>query len=70
MNNSQVSPHHIWFASLYVFFCFYTYYKACATSPGEITKSNVKKYNSEYKNYFDGILYTDENKCSTCNLIK
>ncbi len=51
-------------------FCYWTYYKACKTDPGEITNGNSKAYNEKYKKDLDNILYFNDNKCSTCKFLR
>lgn len=42
MPNHYVSPPHVIFAITMALLCFWVYYQACATGPGEITKHNNK----------------------------
>lgn len=42
MPNASIGDWHIVAANLLAFICYWVYYKACAVSPGEITKENHK----------------------------
>lgn len=48
MPNQSIGDLHIVFANLLAFVCFWVYYKACAVSPGEVTKDNQKEYVSRF----------------------
>ena len=54
MPNRYVSLAEVVFATTLALVCFWVYYKACATGPGEITKSNAKEYIEKWKKYYDG----------------
>ena len=54
MPNNKIPGIHVAIANFLAFICFWVYYKACATSPGEITKQNVQSYIEKYKEYYDG----------------
>ena len=57
MPNKNVSMPWVVVACGLALIYFWVYYKACATSPGEITKENYKSYIAKYKQYYDGELY-------------
>lgn len=42
MPNDLISDVHVILANFMAMVCFWIYYKACATSPGEITRQNVQ----------------------------
>ena len=42
MPNKEVSDADVVIANVLALFCFWIYYKSCKTSPGEITKENVR----------------------------
>jgi hypothetical protein len=54
MPNKYVSMVEVSIATSLALICFWVYYKACATSPGKITKDNYKDYVEKYKEYYDG----------------
>ncbi|EGR30266.1 hypothetical protein IMG5_136470 [Ichthyophthirius multifiliis] len=68
--NSQVSNLHKYIGTILALVCFYIYYLACKTSPGQITKQNDKEYINKYYSYYDDIMFKKQNKCSTCEIIK
>lgn len=70
MPNSQVSETEVIIANILAMICFWTYYKACATEPGEVTTHNVNQLVKKYDKYYDGLLYKRNNKCKTCTTIK
>ena len=44
MPNQYIGDAHIIFANFFALICFWIYYKACAVSPGEVTKESQKDY--------------------------
>lgn len=54
MPNEFVSGPHLILANLLAMVCFYVYYMACKTEPGEVTKANAAGYIKKYKEYYDG----------------
>lgn len=45
----------------------YSYYLACAVSPGIINSDTVQCFNHQA---YDGLLYIDGTTCSSCNVLK
>ena len=66
MPNNSVSGPQVAFANILALVCFWVYYKACATEPGKVTQENVRDYVEKYKEYYDGEIYKEKNKCKTC----
>lgn len=61
MPNNRVGDWEVILANIMALICFWVYYKACATGPGEVTKDNVKDLVSKYEKYYDGIIYKKNN---------
>ena len=57
MPNKYVSLLEVTIATSLAIVCFWVYYKACATSPGKVTKANHKEYVEKYQPYYDGEVY-------------
>ncbi len=70
MPNNKISEIHIIIANLLAMICYWVYYKACVTSPGEITTKNVKEYIDRHNTYYDGYFYKKDNPCKTCKFNK
>lgn len=66
--NSLVNYYHYYTGLACGALCAFVYIKACTTSPGAVTKENNKEYLEKYK--FDGIMFANNNKCSTCRFNK
>lgn len=60
-----------WFTGfLTAFICFFSFYLACKVSPGSIENNNIEAYLKKYKDRYDGIMFMENIKCSTCKLKK
>jgi hypothetical protein len=70
MPNSRVSDYEVIIANFLALVCYWTYYKACATEPGEVKASNVQEYVQRYEKYYDGLMYKKKNECKTCKVVK
>ena len=66
--NQYVGSIHKWIGTAVAIFAFWSYVKTCTVKPGIIDKSNVNQIIKKYP--YDGILFQQENKCSTCKLKK
>lgn len=58
---------HIYGGYIGVIICQYTFYMACSTGPGTITKDNVNCYAHQP---YDGLLFTSGLYCTTCKVEK
>jgi len=68
--NPYIGEASIVFASMWAFWCFTTYYYACVTEPGIITKDTAKAFGKRYERFFDGNLYERKNNCKSCDFDK
>ena len=48
MPNEVIGSEHVVLANVLAGICFWTYYKACNVSPGELNKINEKKFVKKY----------------------
>lgn len=61
--------HSKWEAYIGVSACLVTWVLANCKGPGKVTKDNVVQYLEIY-NYYDGLMFTEKNMCSTCAIPK
>ncbi len=70
MLNDYTSLSHAIFFQGFGLAAFWSYYKACFVLPGKITKENVAEQIEKHKGYYDGLIYSKDNLCKTCCLVK
>ena len=66
--NDYLGEYHWVTGTIFAFFCYFSFYMACKTSPGSVENRNLDQYLKKYK--FDGIMFMDNNKCTTCKIKK
>ncbi len=59
---------HMYTGSAVAFLAFWSYYKACVTNPGSLSKGNINAYMDLYPP--DGVMYAKKKRCKTCKLSK
>lgn len=62
-----VKEYHAYIGVLGIIICHLTFFTACSASPGALSKENSAMFCHQS---FDHLLYTDNNICSTCQIIK
>lgn len=70
MPNDKITMPYVVIAYVLAGICFWTYYKACKVSPGEVTEKSHKEYVEKWKDFYDGLMYRKDNKCKTCTVVK
>lgn len=66
--NPYVSSYHKITGTMVVLACYFSYYKACVTDPGYVSKDIDKKRLSWYTELFayDEVMYSADSQCRTC----
>lgn len=64
-----LATYHKYTGSIVMFFCYYSFYKACTVDPGVIkTGKEAKALCKRY--IFDGVMFLENNECATCKFVK
>lgn len=56
-------------ASILMFACYYSFYKACTVNPGILVDKNAAKV-ARRRYPYDGVMFKKENSCTTCKFEK
>jgi palmitoyltransferase ZDHHC4 len=63
-----VSEYHKTVGTILMLFCYYSFFIACSSDPGIISKSTHKRALKRYD--FDNVMYMKQNECKTCKFQK
>lgn len=70
--NAYLSNTHKYVGTTIMFMCYYSYYLACTTDPGRLTKdTDKKKIKAAQKRYkYDDVMFLKKSQCRTCQFDK
>ena len=70
--NPYLDEYHKYVSIPIMLTCYWSYYKACSTDPGRLTKDTEKsKLEHSLKRYaYDEMMFSAESWCSTCDIPK
>lgn len=70
MPNRYVSKYNVILNYIIALCGYWSFYRVCKKNPGKIDLKNVNRYLEKNDEYYDGVIYTRDNVCPTCKIVK